>query len=512
MMQAAANGKPLVRFQPFLLGLGFLLLIAISTGTVWLVNRAAVDAARLAEARLVQNKLSNLLLNVRRAESSQRGYLFTNNAAYLDDFHHAEPDARRLIAELQQLSKSNSRRRATITRLSTLVDAKFAELSHTIMLNGAGKREEARREVIGGKGREVMTSLRKLIYQAIADEAELAALRIGQSRRTNNLLLVVSLIGAALIVLIGAISIVLVQRNTRQREAARAELAVTNANLERIVAFRTADLTEANEEIQRFAYIVSHDLRSPLVNIMGFTSELEALRKDIIEQVKSLSTELARVKTQSVEADGSEGAAEEVAIDQLGHDFDEAIRFIKSSTTGMDRLINAVLKLSREGRRQFAPQVLDMDRLIAGVLQTVAHRAAEQGATLDAANLPPVESDRLAIEQIFANLIDNALKYGRAEEPLQIEITGRATASHVIYNVRDTGRGIDPKDHQRVFELFRRSGPQDRQGEGIGLAHVRALLRRLGGTIALSSELGKGSTFTVTLPRGWPADNRGPHE
>jgi signal transduction histidine kinase len=291
-------------------------------------------------------------------------------------------------------------------------------------------------------------------------------------------------------------------------ETAQNELAGTNANLERIVAFRTADLTEANEEIQRFAYIVSHDLRSPLVNIMGFTSELEALRKDILEQVRQLSAELARIKTQSVEADGSEGAAEELAIDQLGHDFDEAIRFIKSSTAGMDRLINAVLRLSREGRRQFAPQVLDMNRLAASVLQTVAHRAAEQGATLSANDLPPVESDRLALEQVFANLVDNALKYGRPEEPLQVEITGRVTPSHVIYEVRDTGRGIDPKDHQRVFELFRRSGPQDRPGEGIGLAHVRALVRRLGGSIGLSSELGKGSIFTVTLPRHWSVDSR----
>jgi signal transduction histidine kinase len=508
MMQAAAFGKPRVRLQPFLLGLGFLLLIAISAGTVWLVHRSASDAARLADTLLVENKLSNLLLNVRRAESSQRGYLFTNDADYLDDFRRAEPEAHKLVADLERLSENNRQRQATVARLSKLVDAKFAELSHSIILNGTGKREEARRGVNGGEGRDLMDSLRKLIDQAIATEAKLAALRTGQSQHTNNLLLVVSLIGAALIVLVGAISIVLVQRNQRLMETAQNELAGTNANLERIVAFRTADLTEANEEIQRFAYIVSHDLRSPLVNIMGFTSELEALRKDILEQVRQLSAELARIKTQSVEADGSEGAAEELAIDQLGHDFDEAIRFIKSSTAGMDRLINAVLRLSREGRRQFAPQVLDMNRLAASVLQTVAHRAAEQGATLSANDLPPVESDRLALEQVFANLVDNALKYGRPEEPLQVEITGRVTPSHVIYEVRDTGRGIDPKDHQRVFELFRRSGPQDRPGEGIGLAHVRALVRRLGGSIGLSSELGKGSIFTVTLPRHWSVDSR----
>jgi signal transduction histidine kinase len=505
---APAKQAPLVRLQPLLLGVGFLILIVISAATVWLVNRSAADAARLAQTLSVQNKLSNLLLNVRRAESSQRGYLFTNNSAYLDDFHKAEPEARKLVAELQVLAKSSAQRQTMVTRLSELVDAKFAELSHTISLNGSGRREDARREVIGGHGRDVMTALRGLVEQGIKDEGGLAAVRSGQSRQTNNLLLFATLFGAALIVLIGAISIILVQRNARVADTARRELASTNANLERIVDFRTADLTEANEEIQRFAYIVSHDLRSPLVNIMGFTSELEALRQDIIEQVKSLSAELARMKTQSVEADGSEGAAEEVAIDQLGHDFDEAIRFIKGSTAGMDRLINAVLKLSREGRRQFSPQVLDMNRLVTGVLQTVAHRAAEQGASVTAGDLPPVESDRLAIEQVLANLVDNALKYSRAEEPLQIEITGRANAAHVIYDVRDTGRGIDPKDHQRIFELFRRSGVQDRPGEGIGLAHVRALVRRLGGSMRLTSELGQGSTFTITLPRKWSADSR----
>jgi signal transduction histidine kinase len=505
----APSTKPsLVRLQPLLIGLGFLLLIVISASTVWLVDHAANDARLLAQTLSVQNKLSNLLLNVRRAESSQRGYLFTNNSAYLDDFQRARPEVRNILGELETLSGSSPQRSATVKRAKALVGAKFDELAHTIRLNRTGHREEARAEVIAGHGREVMTEMRTLIDQAIADEAGLAALRADQSQHTNRLLLILTIVGAGLIVLIGAVSIYLAQRNARVTDTARRELADTNANLERIVAFRTADLTEANEEIQRFAYIVSHDLRSPLVNIMGFTSELEALRQDIIKQVKELSAEIDRLKTQSVEADGSEGAAEEVAIDQLGQDFDEAIGFIKSSTAGMDRLINAVLKLSREGRRQFAPQYLDMNRLVASVLETVAHRADEQSATLTAGDLPPVESDRLAVEQVFANLIDNALKYGRPGEPLQVEISGRANATHVIYDVRDTGRGIDPKDHQRVFELFRRSGTQDRPGEGIGLAHVRALVRRLGGNMGLISELEQGSTFTVTLPRTWSVDSR----
>jgi signal transduction histidine kinase len=308
------------------------------------------------------------------------------------------------------------------------------------------------------------------------------------------------LVGAGLIIFIGVISISLVQRSARKAEIARQELEGTNNNLERIVQYRTADLTEANNEIQRFAYIVSHDLRSPLVNIMGFTSELEALRTEIFDQVAKLTAEVTALNGQAAAADGK--------VEQLSADFDEAIRFIKSSIGNMDRLINAVLKLSREGRRQFHPQTIDMRALLGQIGQTVSHRAAELGARLDIDELPPVESDPLALEQIFANLIDNALKYRRTDVPLQIQVRGRVNAGKAIYDVEDNGRGIDAGDHQRVFELFRRSGKQDRPGEGIGLAHVRALVRRLGGSMELKSELGQGSTFTVILPVQWSVNAR----
>ena len=255
---------------------------------------------------------------------------------------------------------------------------------------------------------------------------------------------------------------------------------------------RERDLSEANEEIQRFAYIVSHDLRSPLVNIMGFTSELEALRQDIFDRLASLRPPEDRAKD-----------------DDLGRDVDEALGFIKASIGKMDRLINAILRLSREGRREFKPERVDMDSLAAGIKASITHQADAAGATIEIGKLPAVQSDRLALEQIFSNLVDNALKYLRRDVPGHVEFTGRATAGGVVYAVRDNGRGIDERDKERVFDLFRRSGVQDRPGEGIGLAHVRALVRRLGGTITLTSELGRGSTFTVTLPRRWVGGGQG---
>ena len=484
--------------QPILLGIGFALLVAMGTATVWLAERAAEDGRRVVHTLNVQDKLSTLLLNARRAESGQRGYLLTGRQEYLADYRAAAPAVEALLTELRTLMSDNPERGPALDQMAELASTKMTELQRTIDLRDFGHPDAAMAFVQSDAGLQTMNALRLVVERTIAAEGRLLIERSGASRRNNTRLLAVSLAGMALVVLIGALSIFLVQRSYRQREAARNELETTNANLERIVAHRTADLIEANEEIQRFAYIVSHDLRSPLVNIMGFTTELEALRRDIFDEIAKLREHVGVVAVHAGQ-DGSSGASH----DPLGKEFDEAIAFIKSSITKMDRLINAVLKLSREGRRDFKPEEIDMNELIASVAQNVAHHTAEQGAAVIAAQLPAVASDRLAVEQIFSNLVDNALKYGRGEEPGRIEIKGRTTPTHVIYDVCDNGRGIDPYDHQRIFELFRRSGVQDRPGEGIGLAHVRALVCRLGGTISLTSELGKGSVFTVTLPRRW---------
>lgn len=241
-----------------------------------------------------------------------------------------------------------------------------------------------------------------------------------------------------------------------------------------------AELRESNEEIQRYAYIVSHDLRAPLVNVMGFTSELEAVREEL----------------RTVLRDHPQGA-------RIDGDMAEALGFIQAAIAKMERLIAAILKLSREGRRRFAPEPLEMTELLRGIANAQRHQAASRGATVTVADdLPVIVTDRLAVEQVFGNLIDNALKYLDPDRPGRIEVTARpAPGNRIRFAVSDNGRGIAAQDHGRIFELFRRSGVQDRPGEGIGLAHVKALTRALGGRIEVTSQIGVGTTFVVTLPR-----------
>jgi signal transduction histidine kinase len=387
-----------------------------------------------------------------------------------------------------------------------LAKQRIEEFRKTIELGRTQRLDDATRIVREGDGRDAMNRIDELADQMRAEEEHLFTLRTASADRSQTLAASMTGIGSGLVVVLAGISIFLVRRSARARDDAEAQLRDNNLNLETTVDERTADLREANSEIQRFAYIVSHDLRSPLVNIMGFTSELEELRGDIFRRIAALEHAASGSPTPLVTGDVDPVLTG--ADKQLAQDFTEALGFIKSSIAKMDRLITAILNLTREGRREFEPVKVDTRELIEAIVTTMAHQAQEANAQIRIEPLPNIVSDRLALEQIFSNLIDNALKYLKPGVPGDITVRGRTKLGFAIFEVADNGRGVDQKDHQRIFDLFRRAGTQDKPGQGIGLAHVRALVRRLGGTMSLESELHSGSTFTITLPIAWTASNR----
>ena len=472
--------------QPILLAIGFALLVVISAASVWLVDRSNDDTDLVAHTLDVQNRMSLILLNLRRAESAQRGFILTGQAPYRDEYRAAAENVPTAIGNVRSAIPDNPPQVARLDALAPQIAERLEEMDRVLTLYEQGRAQEAQDAIRAGAGRNLMESIRQQISVMYNAERDLLDTRRAESRRTNSFLLAATLVGSAFILLIGALSIYLVQRNAREREQAQFALKTVNESLEETIAERTADLREANDEIQRFAYIVSHDLRSPLVNIMGFTTEIETIKKDIFESLAALR------QTDSAEA------RKDI---ECSREFDESLSFIKSSIGKMDRLINSILKLSREGNRTFNPEYVSMDGLLKTITDNVSHQAAENDVEIILEPLPPIKSDRMALEQIFSNLVDNGLKYTQPGRPGQLRIRGRIHQAQVIYEVEDNGRGIAPEDHQRVFDLFRRAGKQDQKGEGIGLAYVRTLVRRLGGYMTLKSEPGIGTTFIVTLPR-----------
>ncbi len=277
------------------------------------------------------------------------------------------------------------------------------------------------------------------------------------------------------------------QRTSELNEAHRA-LKAAHDNLETIVEARTAALTAANEEVQRFAYIVSHDLRAPLVNIMGFANELRVAREELTAMLGTLSPD-SRVTLGDTP-------------DRLAAEISESLDFILQSTGKMDRLIGAILRLSREGRRAFAPEHVSLAEVCTGIAASLAHQCAARDATIEfGPDLPALTVDRIAIEQILTNLVENAVKYLQPGRAGRIRIGATVGLNEITLVIADNGRGIAARDLERVFELFRRAGRQDQPGEGIGLAFVRTQVRRLGGRIDIASTEGEGTTFTLTLPR-----------
>ena len=254
-----------------------------------------------------------------------------------------------------------------------------------------------------------------------------------------------------------------------------------------------ADLRESNDEIRSFAYIVSHDLRAPLVNLKGFSGELGLALQELEPLFeRGLAT-----------FDGEERRRME---ELFRREVPEALDFISSSADRMERLINGILKLSRLGIQEFKTERVDTAELARNILRSLAHQIEDRHGTVAMGELPEVIADRTALEQIFGNLLDNAVKFLKAEGPGLIGIEAETAPEATTFHISDNGRGIAAADLERIFEIFRRAGRQDVPGEGMGLAYVKALLRRLGGRIWCVSEPGSGSVFSFTIPRGPETD------
>ena len=240
------------------------------------------------------------------------------------------------------------------------------------------------------------------------------------------------------------------------------------------------------KEIKDFAYIISHDFRTPLINIQGFAGELQSTMEAIKPAVQIGLGHL----------DESQKSQTLTALEQ---DIPEALGFINSSVFRMNALIKVILDLSRLERRELHLESLNMNELVAETVKSLSYQLEEASAKVSVRELPETIADRLAMEQIVTNLVSNAIKFRDPERPQEIVIAGHRLPHETVFVVQDQGRGVDLAYLSQIFQVFHRGSIKGIPGEGIGLAHVRTLLRRHGGRIWCESSPGAGSTFTFTI-------------
>jgi PAS domain S-box-containing protein len=285
-------------------------------------------------------------------------------------------------------------------------------------------------------------------------------------------------------------------RDVTERRLTMDRIRQLNDELEDRVEQRTMELAVANEELshrnqenEMFVYSVSHDLRSPLVNLQGFSQELDGA--------------CTRLRAMSARETTPPALREELQ-DVIDTDVAESIHFIRTSVLRLSGIIDALLRLSRAGRVVYQWQAVDTQIIVRRVLDAAHATITERQAEIIVEQLPPTRGDFTAIEQVFGNLITNSLNYLAPERSSRIEVGSvSSTGQHADFNtyyVRDNGLGIPPELQAKIFQAFQRLHPKQAAGEGIGLTLVQRIVERHGGGIWVESEPNQGSTFYFTLP------------
>ena len=225
-----------------------------------------------------------------------------------------------------------------------------------------------------------------------------------------------------------------------------------------------ARLATLNRELESFSYSISHDLRAPLRAIDGYARMLE-----------------------------------EESGERLGDEGRRILGVVRSSAARMGRMIEDLLEFSRLGQRHPATQRIDMAAL---VRETAAELLAEHpGATLEVGALPDAYADRALLRQVWANLLDNALKFSSREAAPRVEVSGGPEGPWLVYGVRDNGVGFDERHAGKLFGVFQRLHRQEEfPGTGAGLAIVKRIVTRHGGRVGADARPGEGARFWFSLP------------
>lgn len=429
------------------------------------VNQASEHReTRLLEVQRLSGCVTQLRAHARDAESGERGFYLNTDERFLDPLKQANESLGEWLRQSRAYAAERPIYRADIEKLIEVVNLRFQEAWDGVGRKRAGSFTPDSLNAHLNREQDTMDQVRLLSRNLLnrLKREEFAILDSQQNYARGSF--VFFFVGSLLMigVIIWLYNALL--RYLGERDTANAELRSVNLDLETRIEERTRDLRHANDELQQFAYLASHDLQEPLRTVTSF-SQLLAVRYQ----------------------------------GRLDAEADEFIGYIVSSSRRMTELINGLLALVRLRKAPLPTERVSFEKLLTEAEVSLQALIRETGAVIEHGPLPDLVVDPVQLSQVLQNLISNAIKY-RRDEPPRVQIRARRETANWIFSVADNGRGFDPQFAERIFGLFQRLHSGEVEGSGMGLAIARKIVERHGGRIWAESIPGTGSTFFFSLP------------
>lgn len=479
-----------------LVTLVIIVIAANSTYTIHTMDELASLERRLFTTNQVINSINTLHLAVLRTESGQRGFLLADRERYLVDYEKTLDKVNNIIEQVEAnaIRSDFTEQEVRLQQLVDLSKAKLSELIETVELTRQGRKDEAIAIFQSDVGLELYREFENVFADIVGQEYEL------QQQHINSLLKlrsdsVTNLIISSLTTGLLVISIfVLLRMNIRETIRHRRELQQHNLVLESRVKERTVELqvyaeelSRSNRELEDFAFVASHDLQEPLRKIRAFGNRISTGYGD--------------------------------ALDERGQDF---LRRMLNAAERMSMLISDLLSFSRVTTRGKDFEETDLNEMVRSVLEDLEITIEESQANIEIDTLPVMKADASQMNQLFLNLLSNALKFTKPDQPPHITLRyeaiddNEAETLHLLpglswfkLTLQDNGIGFEQTFAEKIFAPFQRlHGRSEYKGTGIGLAVCRRIIERHNGTIEAFSEPGQGAKFELFLPEdGQPFTN-----
>jgi signal transduction histidine kinase len=453
------------------------------------------DAGRLAlrsqEAITAGTELQRSVITL---ENGLRGYVASGKESSLEPWTGALKEYPGQVRRLTELVSDVPAQERLVTAIQGEIEDYVTLWGKPLLGLARDDLPSARSVAVTGTGRTRIDQIRRDFQRLFAQERAVAISREHNAEGRSTLGIGAGIGGLALVFIVAAASALFLRRYVvrpvKAVAGASAELAGGDMSVRvpavsddeigdlarafnemadslersrREVADRTRQLEHSNEELNRFASVVSHDLQAPLATVNMYAQLLERRHGDLLGDDKRI-------------VDG-----------------------ICAATGQARQLIRDLLEYSRAGRAELRSQPVDANDLVSDVLDLLAAPIQDQGATVDVRELPVISADPGNLRQVFQNLIGNAIKF--ADGPPRVEIRAEPHGDCWEFAVSDDGIGMDPGQARAIFEPFHRlHGDSKYSGTGIGLAICERIVERHGGRIWAESEPGQGSTFRFTLP------------